>query len=217
MQALHSSSALGVNVFQYWQKRGMVNEIAAACGFCNNVNDYSSSIVFEEKYPIRSSFIVPPNIDVVIHNKDNSPFKRFAIECKFTEPYSSNPHSGLKEKYLECEDLWDDIPALHELAKEISPDDNRYKFLHTAQLIKHVLGLKAVFGKRQFKLMYLWYDAYGEEGAKHRHEVGEFSKLMRQDGIQFHSMAYQELIIILARFYRKDHDKYINYLLGRYL
>jgi len=59
MQALHSSSALAVNIFQYWQKRGLCNEIAAACGFCNKGSKFISQIDFERKYPIKTSFIVP--------------------------------------------------------------------------------------------------------------------------------------------------------------
>ena len=38
MQALHSSSALGVNVFHYWQSNRQFGEIAAACGFCKKVD-----------------------------------------------------------------------------------------------------------------------------------------------------------------------------------
>ena len=53
MQALHSSSALGVNIFQYWQKRGLTNEIAAACGFCNKGSDYTTEIVFEDNIRIK--------------------------------------------------------------------------------------------------------------------------------------------------------------------
>ena len=34
MQAVHSSSALGVNVFQYWASVSEVPVIAAACGLC---------------------------------------------------------------------------------------------------------------------------------------------------------------------------------------
>lgn len=34
MQAIHSSSALGVNVFQYWKSIPAVPMIAAACGLC---------------------------------------------------------------------------------------------------------------------------------------------------------------------------------------
>ena len=54
MQALHSSSALGVNIFQYWQKRGLIKEIASACGFCNRNSNYSENIVFEDKYYINT-------------------------------------------------------------------------------------------------------------------------------------------------------------------
>ena len=52
MQAVHSSSALGVNVFQYWQNIQQVSIIASACGFCRKGNAVSEKIVFEDKYPI---------------------------------------------------------------------------------------------------------------------------------------------------------------------
>lgn len=38
MQAVHSSSALGVNVFQYWQDIQQVPVVASACGFCRKGN-----------------------------------------------------------------------------------------------------------------------------------------------------------------------------------
>jgi hypothetical protein len=41
MQAVHSSSALGVNIFQYWQDKKQASVIAAACGFCQSGNDIS--------------------------------------------------------------------------------------------------------------------------------------------------------------------------------
>jgi len=41
MQALHSSSALGVKIFQYWQKINQVPVIAAACGLCRKGNTVS--------------------------------------------------------------------------------------------------------------------------------------------------------------------------------
>lgn len=217
MQALHSSSALGVNIFQYWQKRGLTNEIAAACGFCNKGSDCTSKIVFEDKYRIKTKFVVPPNIDVVFHTNDRSQFQRFAIECKFSEAYFTTKHDGLKEKYLLESDLWDDIPALHELAKEISPEDNRYQYLHVAQLIKHILGLKAAFGMKSFKLLYLWYDVLGKDGADHRADIEDFITIAKKDGIHVHSMTYQELIILLARDYRDIHSEYIKYVTERYL
>ena len=108
MQALHSSSALGVNIFQYWQKRGLINEIASECGFCNRQSKYSDHIVFEDKCIIRTKSVVPPHIDVVFHNNDSSPYKLFAVECKFSEAYGGRGHSeGMKSKYLLEEDLMD--------------------------------------------------------------------------------------------------------------
>src|SRR3990170_6972930 len=44
MQAVHSSSAMGVNILQYWQKIGQVPEIAAACGFCRKGNNPNPAI-----------------------------------------------------------------------------------------------------------------------------------------------------------------------------
>jgi hypothetical protein len=217
MQCLHSSSALGVNLFQYWQKRGLISEIAAACGFCRRQSDYSERLVFEEKHRIKTNFVIPPNIDVVIHNKVSAPYKLFAVECKFSETYGGRAHGGLKSKYLGDTSLWTDLSSLEKLAHEINPDDHRYTYLHAAQLIKHILGLKASVGKEKFRLLYLWYDVLGKDGAVHREEVEDFAKFAESDGVRFHATTYQELIIILDRHYRDDHPEYIKYLTERYM
>ena len=218
MQAVHSSSALGVNIFQYWQKVNKVPEIAAACGFCRKGSLVSEKILFEYKCPIDLGFQFPPNIDVVISNSNNSQYKYFAVECKFSEAYGSRNQKGLKSDYLELREIWKDIPKLLKYSKSISPDDKFNKYLEPAQLIKHILGLKQkAHGKNKFRLMYLWYDVLGEEGAKHREEIEKFKNVTDSDNIKFHAMSYQELIVKLAKEYRKDHDKYINYITERYL
>jgi len=216
MQALHSSSALGVNIFQYWQKRGLISEISSACGFCNRGNHVSKHIVFEEKYTIDSKFVIPPNIDVVLHNNTSSKYKLFAVECKFSEAYGGRGHGGLKSVYLADQNLWADLSNLEKLAREISPEDERYSYLHAAQLIKHILGLKTKLGNKDFRLLYLWYDVLGKEGADHRAEVEDFTEIAKSDGIKFHAMTYQELIIILDRYYRDEHSDYIRYITERY-
>jgi hypothetical protein len=136
MQALHSSSALGVNIFQYWQDKNQVSVIAAACGFCQSGNNISEKIFFEDKYEITSAFKKSPNIDVVIHNKPSSKVSRFAVECKFTEAYATRVHGGLKEKYFDKkylnQEIWSDISQTFSLAKSISPDDHHYHYLHAA-------------------------------------------------------------------------------------
>ena len=216
MQALHSSSALGVNIFQYWQKQGLTSEIASACGFCNRGSQVSDRFVFEEKYSINSKFIIPPNIDVVIHNKNSSKYELFAVECKFSEAYGGRRHGGLKSPYLADQSLWHKLNNLNKLAEEISPLDKRYTYLHAAQLIKHILGLKTKLGNKNFRLLYLWYDVLGKEGVVHRAEVEDFAEIAKFDGIKFHSMTYQELIVILDRYYREQHLEYIKYITDRY-
>lgn len=218
MQALHSSSALGVNIFQYWQKIGQVPVIAAACGFCRRGSGVSQKIVFEEKYPIDEKKLRhAPNIDVVIHNSDSSTVKRFAVECKFTEAYSSRRHLGIKPKYLDIDGIWHDVPRLEHLSRSLCPNDNEFVYLHSAQLVKHILGLKRKFGKDGFRLLYLYYDALGKEGVDHQKEIEAFSETAGADGIKFHSLSYQELIMRLSAEYRADHGQYIEYISGRYL
>ena len=219
MQALHSSSALGVNIFQYWQKHGLLDEIATACGFCRKGGHVSEYLVFEDKYPIRTYFKAPPNIDVVFHNNDTSPYQFFAVECKFSESYGGRHHGGLDPAYLREEFLWKELPALKELAREICPEDERYVFLHAAQLIKHILGLreKVRGAKKKFRLLYLWYDVLGKEGSDHRAEVEDFKLIAQADGIIFHAITYQELILNLAKEFRVNHPAFIKYLTDRYL
>jgi hypothetical protein len=219
MQAVHSSSAFGVNVFQYWQSIKQASVIASTCGFCKKGNAVSEKIVFEDKYPVDDNldkFPIAPNIDVVFHNTDSAQFKRFAVECKFSEAYGSQKHNGLKPAYLELVQLWSDIPNLYEFAKSICPNEN-FIYLHSAQLIKHILGLKRRFGKSGFRLLYLWYDVLGKEGAIHQDEINEFSGIAKADGIYFNAKSYQELILALSRKYRQEHAEYVKYLSERYL
>jgi hypothetical protein len=216
MQAVHSSSALGVNVFQYWDHIKEVDKLAHACGLCQSTTKVSKSISFEVKYPIDERFKFSPNIDVVIKNDPASKYKVYAIESKFSEAYGGRGHSGLKEKYLGL-DIWEEIPHLHRLAFSICPKDDQFQYLHAAQLIKHVLGLKRAFGKTSFRLLYLWYDTLGYDGWKHREEILKFLEVAKSDGIAIHELSYQELIARLADRHRGSHQEYIGYITSRYL
>ncbi len=216
MQALHSSSALGVNIFQYWDMGHEISNIAHLCGFCNRTTQISQKISFEMKYPIDDRFRMGPNIDVVITNDPKAKYKVYAIECKFSEAYGGWEHTGLKEKYLGL-DIWADIPNLYEYAKSISPKEEKNRYLHAAQLIKHILGLQRKYGKKGFRLLYLWYDVIGSEGAKHQEETDDFLSVSKADGIKVHAQSYQELISRIAIEHREDHNEYVKYITDRYL
>jgi len=217
MAAIHSSSALGVNIFQYWTKAGDVAAIAAACGLCAVGNKSPRTIRFERKFEICPTFQRCPNLDVVIYNDDQSRIKAYGIESKFSEAYSARQHPGLASKYLDLADLWEGIPATRTLAKMISPMDTTFRHLHAAQLIKHVLGLKQRYSAHGFRLLYLWYDVLGEEGTVHRKEIEKFTELIASDGISFTSMSHQELIVRLSKQTRDKHTEYVDYISARYL
>jgi len=158
MQALHSSSALGVNIFHYWNRPDRVNEIAAACGFCKRGSTRSERLAFEMKFKIAGHLTRRANIDVVLVNNNSARTKVFAVECKFTEAYRTGGHPGLRERYLKLDRPWDGLTNLRKIAEEVREEDKTYHHLHPAQLIKHVLGLRKAYDDR-FRLLYLWYDA----------------------------------------------------------
>jgi hypothetical protein len=215
MKALHSSSAIGVNFFHYWGKRDLVKAITHACKLCGKENQKTFDLTFEEKFQIDSSFQRSPNIDVVIRSRESKPVV-FGIECKFSEAYGGS-HGGLSEKYIEKGNLWTDIPNLYEFAKSISPKDKRFKKLHPAQLIKHILGLKKQCGGKSFKLLYLWYAVPSEDGFLHRKEIEEFTEIAKKDKIKFQSITYQEVIVNLYKHYYQEYSQLIDYLADRYL
>ena len=211
MQALHSSSALVVNVFQYWQSVGEVAVVAAACGLCSTTNTRCMKLEFERKFKIDQEST--PNIDVAISVDDGTVF---AIESKFAEPYGNQKHSGLKPVYLKKKDLWSGLKKTQDLAENISPKDNTFKHLHAAQLVKHLLGIKAE-GIKKFRLCYLYYDTPGDEGAEHRDEIKKFECIIKKDGVRFLSVSYQDVLARLAERNRPRHRHYIDFITDRYL
>jgi len=214
IQALHSSSALGINVFDYWRTKTDLSIITAACGLSREGHKLTGEIRFEQKYPVDKRFPYSPNIDVVIIPQTGK-YKAFAIECKFTEAYSSRGHGGLDDKYFENEENWINLKTTKKLAYEILHDDPHFEYLHAAQLIKHILGLNRKYGSGTYLLLYLWYDALGEAGYKHRKEIKEFNDKVNSDGVKFHDTTYQELIQCLTK-HRTDHSDYVSYLTERY-
>ena len=221
MKALHSSSAIVVNLFQHWQKKD-VYPIIHACGFCSKYPSETgvmteSKIKFEEKFEIstdKSLFPLSPNMDVVIEG-----FQPLvcAIESKFTEPYSSRKHNGVKQKYIDNTSFWNGLSNLYELAKEISPDNTKFQYLDAAQLIKHILGLKKKYNTAGFHLLYLWYDVIGNDSFEHRKEIEQFAEIAKRDNIKFSHVTYQEVIIKLSKEFYDGNESYCDYLTDRYL
>ena len=223
MKSLHSSSAIAVNLFQYWQKKD-VYPIVYACKLCSKTGKIgeehstsTSKIKFEEKFEIsgdKSLFPYSPNIDVVIKDFQSL---IFAIESKFTEPYNSRKQKGISQKYIDNVSFWNGLSNLYELAKEISPDNNKFQYLDAAQLIKHILGLKKKHNKNGFHLLYIWYDVIGKDDAEHRKEIEQFAEIAKKDNIKFSQVTYQEVITKLTKEFYIGNENYCDYLTDRYL
>lgn len=212
IQALHSSSALGINIFEYWKVNKKFSTIAKALDIPTRDIE---SIVYEKKYEIFKEAKKHPNIDVSFNY--NNGFV-VAIECKFTEPFQTRKHDyGLKGKYIKDFNRWNEIPNIKKIADKISPEDNKFEFLHCAQLIKHVLGLLTQKkDKNKFKLMYLYYPAFFENNKKYEDEIGAFADAMLKDNIKFRSLSWQEVIRKLQNNREPEDQNYFDYIFKRY-
>ncbi len=92
-KALHSSTALAVNVFQYWKRNNEKLSILMKALGIDSPERYDN-IKFEQK-PKKPEGIDGnrPNIDVLINEKGNTDTPVIAIESKFTETYNKKEKS----------------------------------------------------------------------------------------------------------------------------
>jgi hypothetical protein len=208
MQALHSSSALAYNIFEYWRDRPMI-PLAHACGAPHRI----AALQFEQTYPtgLRGT---APHLDVTLRGIDTKPF---VIEAKFTEPYQAcSAVKGFQQSYFSTQPgLWVQrgLPSCEALARAIGKQQIYFSRLGAAQLLKHILGLAKAFSNN-FTLLYLWYDQPSLEAQEHRTEIELFMRHM--DGeIDFHIMTYNELFDRL-RSSADIEDLYLSYLEERY-
>lgn len=216
MKATFSSSAIVVNLFQYWQEKKDITPLLKALmgNKCPKILK-NIKIKFESKiFPIKinNKTIATPNIDITITYEDENENKYvIAIESKFTEPYKSKTYQGLGSKQYNDDSLWNDLPNIKE-KRNITT-----KHLDYPQLIKHILGLKNSKYKENFTLLYLWYDVPGtEEAKKHEEEIDKFAKIVGEDNINFCHITYQKVISYLEENYKNEHEDYIKYLVERY-
>jgi hypothetical protein len=160
-----------------------------------------------------------PNLDVGVAYRPEAEVKGVGIECKFVTDLFEQRHEDrrLRPAYLKRQDLWTALPKTRRLAEQVASDERRFKYLHAAQLLRHILGLKQAYDVQGFVLLYLWCDAPGEEAAIHRTEAQSFGEVVRQDSVAFRLTTYQEVILGLADRWRKDHEAYVDYLVERYL
>ncbi len=210
MRALHSSSALAVNVFDHWQGRD-TTALVTALGLTGTL----ASLRFEAQYPTGCGG-TPPNLDVALTFADG---QVVAIESKFTEwltakthgraPFSTIYFSGGAGRWARC-----GLPHCQALAEALASGERRYAYLDAAQLLKHALGLATHHTTGGFGLLYLFCDHAGYESATHLAEAADFAGRVDRT-LGFRAMSYQDLVNRLEQT-GADVD-YRSYLRNRYL
>ena len=211
MKALHSSSALVVNVFDYWRRQNRIQEIAKCCGAEGIIN----GMEFEKTHPIKGMNRTPPHLDVEF----TGPIP-LAIESKFTETYHRKTRRDNKDShldlYLEHRDIWQGIPQVRALAESISQQSGArtdFEYLDVPQLIKHILGLTCSY-RGQFSLLYIWYKINSNEAKQHEQELARFS-ISIKDEISFQTITYRDLLSEIRHVPDVD-SAYVKYLERRY-
>jgi hypothetical protein len=206
LQALHSSSALACNIFDYWR-----NQDCAPLAAALNIG-HPLTIAFEAKFPTGLAGN-PPNLDVAIMHSGHA---LLAIESKFTEPYgSSSQRNTLKAKYSDKRH-WElhGLVGCQNAVDRFGNGSLTFRYLDAAQLLKHMLGLGTRGGAWQ--LAYIWYDAGDRPAHEHAAEVGRFRQALGDDGNRFRSCSYQELWTTLRPTLDRSHEAYASYLTDRY-
>lgn len=209
MKALHSSSALAVNVFDFWSERD-ATPLMHALG----IEAELKSLSFETQYPtgLKGN---PPNLDVVLELSSGSVI---AIESKLSEWLTPKPKNkeAFKSKYFPLgNELWRQrgLPESQTLAVEIYKKIEAFKFLNAPQLLKHALGLANQLSN-QFSLYYLYYDWPGPESEAHWAEVARFAERVGAE-LRFRALTYQEVYGRLCTYDVVD-PEYLSYLESRY-
>lgn len=209
MRALHSSSALAVNFFDFW-----VNKDTDPLKEIFGLQSKPCSLLFEGQYPTGLPGN-PPNLDVVLGLQDGT---IVGIESKFTEwltPKSANK-PAFKEKYFQSGiGIWEKVglPETQRFAADIQSRKIEFRHLDAPQLMKHALGLATHCGQK-FKLLYVYFGSSGREAEDHQKEIGGFKERLKSE-LGFDAFSYQELIVRLESIVGAP-APYLEYLRTRY-
>jgi hypothetical protein len=209
MCALHSSSALAVNVFHHW--RQSPDSVLTVL----NLRAGGRDVKFEAQFPTGLPGN-PPNLDLCVWRTDAS---LVGIESKFTEWLNAKPSGKelFKSKYFPPDRaLWAShgLRGCQQTAQALMRQELTFRYLDAPQLLKHALGLAC--SKQRFELCYLYFEARVPEAEVHRRELDEFRASIRGD-FDFHILTYQDVFARIREFATMTSDSnYLTYLEERY-
>lgn len=215
MRALHSSSALAVNVFDFWTRRDARRLLDALD--VGGMDRSISGMEFEARLPTGVG-VIPPNLDVLISLADGH---LIGIESKFTEWMKRKKAPAIQRRYFaENGSAWSSagLARCHALALAINAGTINFHFLDAPQLLKHALGLAREAARRggSFSLCYVYFDVPGSPSAEHLNEIKHFMSAVGTE-LGFHALSYQILLATLRHEVDESETAYHEYLRDRYL
>lgn len=181
-RALHSSSALVVNVFAKWKNNPSDLILCGKKGF--------SSLTFEKKCPTGLGG-TPPNLDVFLDNNHSL----IRVESKFLEYLT--PKKGFFSTSYTKENLPQSEKACWYLIDRIKEQPKQH--LDAAQLIKHYIGLRnlPLARDKEIVLLYLFWEPENwkdfEVFQRHRGEISDFASFFDELSVKFIYKSYPEL------------------------
>lgn len=205
--ALHSSSALAVNFFDYWSTSNR-EPLRSALDLTNEIEAVEFEQKFETGVGSRS-----PNLDVVLCLRGNG---LLAIESKFAESFRSSSKGTVQEKYFaDGTAKWTSrgLVGAQKAASELKGGGG-YNYVDAAQLLKHMLGLAG--SNKDWNLLLLWYAPTAQVESQMAEEARQFGLMLGTDACRFTEMSYQKLWRSLEPLLSEEHRGYREYMKHRY-
>lgn len=207
MQAVHSSSALVCNVFDYWRSTD-----PGAIGRALAIPSSATELHFEAQLPtgLRGT---PPTLDLLLVASGTL---AWGVESKFTEPFQPNvKRAAFAESYFEDDaGLWArlGLPRCQRLAERLSEGRLQFPHLDAAQLLKHTLGVRRKYPKG--KLLLLWYDVDAPDARAFAAEIRVFTHSIDEE-LGFRAVTHQEVFARLSS-EPAAAPAYVDYVRSRY-
>jgi hypothetical protein len=229
MNALHSSSALCVNIFEYWRKKNNYDVLKTALGIKSDIKEIhyegkDNNLEHKFKYIQKDTTkegkkILHPHPDVYFECIDGS---FVPVEVKFAEPFDKENKKNTDLDNFKSNFLWDKFDKsspnkiwgnLVELWRfYISVSSSDFQFLDHLQLTKHLLALAKISTK--LHLIYIYYPDVSDRAFDD--EIKKFATILSKDNITFTPLSYIELIDKISKNISSDDKDYLNYHQNRY-
>lgn len=183
-----SSTALVVNVFDFWRDRDL-QPLATALGTSRPFTGLQQEAKFSTGFGN-----TPAHLDVVLDGE-----RLLAIESKFLESFeagdSGKSYKDFKPVYLDdrTRERWFGMNRLRALAQSIVDGHRLFRWLDAPQLMKHALGLRR--SGRPFELLLLWHRPReaARQAAEKERELAVLQEAMIADGVDFRALTYREM------------------------